>query len=92
MTVRVGVTGTIRLDGDDLTALRRACYERDGGHCVICGRSVMWESGYYGSMHMAHIKARGAGGSDTLENVETKCPRCHFNQHNPRAVPKKVKR
>lgn len=38
-----------------------------------CGIPVTWESG-----HMAHIKSRGAGGIDTLDNVVTKCAHCHL--------------
>lgn len=30
---------------------------------------------------MAHIKSRGAGGSDTLDNVRTLCQPCHRLEH-----------
>lgn len=30
---------------------------------------------------MAHIRSRGAQGSDTLDNVKTNCHRCHMAAH-----------
>ena len=65
----------IRLKGDPLTKLREACYKRDGGLCVCCGRIVRdnvpdWHPDKY---DMAHIKSRGAGGSDTPENTRCLC-------------------
>ena len=72
-----------------MEALRLACFERDGYRCQHilpddvkfapqsysrrCLLPVSWESG-----HMAHVKSRGAGGPDTLENVLTKCAHCHL--------------
>ncbi len=80
----VGKTGRLRLRGDALAALRRECFTRDGWRCVDCLRPVSWASG-----HMAHIQSRGAGGSDVLENVRTKCMLCHHLEHNPKVVPAK---
>lgn len=77
-----GKMGIIRLYGPALEALRRDCYNRDKQACVDCGAHVYWEPGYIGSMHMAHIKSRGAGGSDVIDNVETKCAECHGKSHN----------
>jgi 5-methylcytosine-specific restriction endonuclease McrA len=62
----VGKTGRIRLKGKALTALRRACFERDNYTCQETGARVTWETG-----HMAHIIGRGRGGSDVLDNVRT---------------------
>jgi predicted restriction endonuclease len=91
MGVRVGKLGIIRLTGDDLTALRRECFERDKYRCVVCGHAVRWESGYWESGHMAHIIGRGRGGSDVIENVLTKCSGHHWEEHHPKAVPRKVR-
>ncbi len=79
-----GKLGRIRLKGDALAALRRECFTRDNWRCVDCGKPVSWVSG-----HMAHIQSRGAGGSDVIDNVLTKCADCHWKEHNPKAVPSK---
>lgn len=81
----------IRLKGKALTALRRACFERDGYTCVECGAGVLWQGFYLVQGHMAHIIPRSRGGSDTLPNVKTKCLRCHLvEEHNPKPCPRKV--
>jgi 5-methylcytosine-specific restriction endonuclease McrA len=80
MTIRSGVPGKlgrIRLRGEALADLRRACFTRDGWTCCDCPRRVSWATG-----HMAHIKSRGAGGSDVLDNVRTLCADCHAKEHN----------
>ena len=74
----------IRLKGDPLSKLREACYKRDGGLCVKCGQVVTdkvpdWHPRKY---DMAHIKSRGAGGEDVLDNIETWCHSCHMRFHN----------
>ena len=84
-----GKTGTVRVTGSDMEELRRACFDRDGGRCVVCGVALLWERGEWLSMHMAHVRGRGAGGSDVLENVVSKCPGHHWEEHNPKVVPKK---
>jgi 5-methylcytosine-specific restriction endonuclease McrA len=81
-----GWLGRIRLKGLAMADLRRQCFTRDGWKCVECARPVSWATG-----HMAHIKSRGAGGSDVLENVRTKCAECHHAEHNPKAVPAKAR-
>jgi 5-methylcytosine-specific restriction endonuclease McrA len=82
--VTVGKLGRVRLRGAELAKLRLACLVRDKYHCVVCGCPVSWES-----FEMAHIQSRGAFGSDTLENVLTKCRGCHDREHHPKAVPPK---
>jgi 5-methylcytosine-specific restriction endonuclease McrA len=77
MSVKVGKLGTIRLKGADLERVRRACFIRDGWRCQDCLRVIGWASG-----HMAHIKSRGAGGSDVMDNVRTLCLECHSKEHN----------
>ena len=75
-----GKLGRVRLYGFELVKLRMDCLVRDRYHCVRCGKSVDWNT-----FEMAHIKSRGAGGSDILENVQTMCggPNgCHALSHN----------
>ena len=67
---------------EEKEAVRRAVYNRDGQACVDCGNHVYWESGYFGSMHLMHIKSRGAGGDWSMENLLTGCPECHAKRHN----------
>ncbi len=72
------------MKGADLLLLRDACFKRDEGRCQECGIRVAWnvapECSY--KYDMAHIKSRGAGGSDVLENVKTLCHSCHQKSHN----------
>jgi CheY-like chemotaxis protein len=82
-----------RLKGDDLGELRRTCYERDGGRCVMCGVqvSLFLPRTADGSYHMMHKQAKRRGG-DSLENVATGCGRCHRSLHaGGKPVPAKVK-
>jgi 5-methylcytosine-specific restriction endonuclease McrA len=82
VAIYIGKTGRVRLTGKDLEKLRRECYERDDHRCTVCGIYLRWEAGYFDSMHMAHIVSRGAGGSDALENVTSKCPGHHWEEHS----------
>ena len=73
----------IRLKGDDLKMLRLQCLQRDRGRCRECHVRVSdslpdWHPLKY---HMAHIKSRGANGSDTIDNVRTLCGDCHRKEH-----------
>lgn len=74
----------LRLRGEKLARLRRDCWERDGGRCTVkgCDSLLTWYAGYFNSMHMHHILPRGRGGSDTLENVTTLCPKHHAITHS----------
>jgi 5-methylcytosine-specific restriction endonuclease McrA len=86
----IGNLGIVRLTGQDLAALRRACWERDQGKCQVCGISTYWQARFAGdpqAYDMAHIKSRGAGGSDTLDNVRTLCHRCHMREHSGQTLP-----
>lgn len=83
-----GKLGIVRLFGSDMTELRLQCFERDGYRCVDCGSAVIFERGYQQSGEMAHVRTKRNNG-DTLENVRTKCGKCHFREHNPKAVPPK---
>jgi len=84
----VGKTGRIRLKGAAMEALRRARFALDGWKCVVCGCEIRWDG--WNAGHLAHVKSRGAGGSDTIENTVTKCRICHHAEHNPKAVPSKA--
>lgn len=86
MSIKVGKLGIVRLKGPHMHALRTDVFERDNYTCQNCGAGVLWNTG-----HLAHIKSRGAGGSDTRENTRILCQGCHLiNDHNPKSVPSKA--
>ena len=72
----------IRLKGDAMLKLRLDMWDRDTGRCCDCGEQVSWFDTGERTGEMAHIRSRGANGSDTLENVRLLCRRCHRNSHN----------
>jgi len=77
--------GRIRLRGPALTALRKLCWARDRGVCQECGCLLFWEPRFPGdprAYDMAHIKSRGAGGSDVIDNVRALCHADHMREHN----------
>ena len=76
-----GKAGIVRLYGKDMEALWEAMYERDKGRCQKCQVYVSRYSNDSLQAEMAHIKARGAGGSDTLDNVRLLCRACHRREH-----------
>lgn len=51
--------------------VKKAVYERDGGHCVLCGR---WAEP---SWACAHYIRRSHGGLGVEKNIITLCPSCH---------------
>ena len=76
--------GRTRLKGADLAMLRLECLQRDHGRCCECGVRVSdslpdWHPLKY---HMAHIKSRGSGGPDVIENVRVLCGDCHRLEHS----------
>ena len=84
MSVRVGKLGIVRLTGKDLEKLRRDCWYRDNFTCAACLTATNYEPRYTGdprAYDMAHIKSRGAGGSDVLDNVRALCHSCHMKAH-----------
>ncbi len=84
----------IRLEGDDLTALRQQRFDMDGWKCKTCGRKVYDDEPDWSprKAQLRHIQGRGVGGSDTIENTETSCQECHFRwEHHPRVIAKKRK-
>jgi len=81
-----------RLKGKALAELRYQCFLRDDWKCQMCFEPVSDAVSDLNphKAHMAHIKSRGAGGADTLENVRTLCMHCHLvHVHNPKSVPRK---
>lgn len=74
----------VRLTGQAMAILRRDCWERSASRCQDCGKFTLWRPRFDGdplAYDMAHIKSRGAGGSDTLDNVKTLCHTCHMREH-----------
>ena len=79
-----GKLGIVRLYGADMKHLRWSCYTRDNGICQACGVMTGYEPRFDGdpiAYYMAHIKSRGAGGSDVIENVRCLCHRDHMKEH-----------
>ena len=75
----------IRLKGKAYSDLRYAVWLRDGGRCQMCCAYVrlnLPNGGYdvFSCAHLAHIKSRGSGGADTMENTRILCPECHLNR------------
>ena len=58
------------------TKLRHAIYQRAFGACEVCYR---WTS--FNEFDLHHKRSRGAGGSDTKENVIGVCRECHNKIH-----------
>ena len=81
MSVTTGKLGIIRLDRDAMIRLRTIVFGRDKYRCVRCGTQVTWMTG-----ELAHIEGRGRGGSDTEQNTETCCGKCHRAEHAPKSV------
>ena len=58
--------------------LRFRVLVRDGFRCRVCGRSPALEAGVL--LHIDHITAWAAGGSTTLDNLQTLCDRCNLGK------------
>ena len=72
-------------------AIRLRVYEEANESCEVCGIGVVFESGSWSSMHLAHIKSRGAGGGWERANLRCLCIGCHLiGDHNPKSVPAKT--
>jgi len=69
----------IELKGKAYSALRKAKWQEQGGHCAECDRWVPLDGDtVFNTAHLAHIKSRGSGGDDTPENTRILCYRCHI--------------
>src|ERR1700688_491067 len=64
------------LFGADVRQLRQDVYVRDEGKCQKCGELTLWNYG-----HLHHVKHRGQGGADNMENVIWICRDCHASEH-----------
>ena len=86
---KVPKQGVIRLKGKPYKRLKEQRYELSQGKCEVCGDLVTLNEPdgsfhVFRNAHLAHVKSRGAGGSDVIENVIIKCPGCHLNkEHGP---------
>ena len=59
----------------DITqSVKRKVWERDGGHCIICGSPY--------SMPNAHFISRAQGGLGIEQNIVTLCVNCHHAYDN----------
>jgi 5-methylcytosine-specific restriction endonuclease McrA len=56
--------------------------KRAGDRCDHCRCHAPFPNG-----DAAHIKATGAGGDDSLDNLWWLCRSSHVKKHNPKAVP-----
>ena len=74
----------VRLTGESLEMLRLACYQRAGGRSELSGVSLFFKARYPGdplAYDMAHLRSRGAGGGDTLDNVMCLAHEEHMAAH-----------
>lgn len=78
----------IRLNGQEMKALRREAFARSEGRCENdiegqrCPTRITWLFS-----NLAHLVGRGRGGSDELSNVLMTCPKCHDDDtHNRRKL------
>lgn len=67
---------------------RKVTIERDEFTCQECGEVGGPESDV--QLHVDHITARVAGGSDDPENLRTVCRRCHMSMHGSTQRGRKV--
>lgn len=54
--------------------LQQACFRRDDWTCQQCGYVGRQAKG---DLHADHIVPRSQGGENTLDNLGTRCVRCH---------------
>ena len=56
------------------TKSRQAIEDARCTYCEYCGKG--------GSVHVHHVRAKGAGGGDTADNLISLCARCHARTHS----------
>lgn len=79
----------IRLKGAAYTKFRKQVHDRAKGVCEVCGMAAPLVGFNCGTV--SHIKSRGSGGGDTLDNVRWEhWDMCHSKKHGPRWSKKKI--
>ena len=69
----------VRLKGKAYTEFRYKVFFRAGGICQDCKKwAGIKGPDVFSIGHVAHIKSRGAGGGDTMDNVRWLCYQCHI--------------
>jgi hypothetical protein len=71
----ISIDDRFYLRGVDMTVQRQRVFYRDDGICQICKHDDVEA----GEVH--HIKHRGKGGSDDLDNLKWICQACHRKEH-----------
>ena len=80
--VRVGkVTGQVRLSGPAWDRVREFVWRRERGICQDTGRPTVLEKGLWRSVHCAHIRSKGSGGSDLPSNLRCLSLEAHAREH-----------
>lgn len=81
---------TTRLKGKDYTAFRKSVYNRASGLCETCQMpaplTVEGVFDIFTCGHVSHIKHRGSGGGDTLDNARLECFCCHNKRNSPKYI------
>lgn len=75
----------VRLTGEALEKLRLEVWRRDQGICQNCGTRAIFRPRFTGdpmAYDLAHIRSRGACGSDTPENTRVLHHGCHMAEHS----------
>jgi len=81
--VRKGkVTGQVRCFGPAWDYLREVVWQREKGICQETATRVILEKGRWNTMHAAHIKSKGSGGSDLPSNIRCLCLEAHAKEHS----------
>ena len=71
----------IKLTGADYHRLRYEAWYNAGGCCEVCFRYATFEPGRENHGVIHHVKSKGSGGDDSLENVVWLCNVCHDKVH-----------
>jgi len=62
--------------------IREQVWRDADGRCEKCSKPVLLEQGSWHSMHLHHVKTRGAGGSWERSNLRCLCLGCHMDIHS----------
>ena len=78
----------IRLKGKAYTEFREQVGKRAKWRCQTCRCfAPLTLDGFFEVIqcgHVSHIKSKGSGGSDTMDNVIWECWMCHGKHHGPK--------